>query len=174
MNEIDETQKRRISLFNQHLDNTRAFQYKYFELLHSSLERSETALMAAFLSFSVLGINYSIQHSPSFEVWLFSTVIFINLGWPIVSNIYRNKKAQHFLKIIRPLESPINEFKKPFNLKSWSEIEESYSATITQLTQQINTGNKMYRWIAISYDILRIISFVLLTVGWVKLILILF
>ncbi|MCB0495312.1 MAG: hypothetical protein KDC79_04210 [Cyclobacteriaceae bacterium] len=166
MAEIDETQKRRISLFNQHLDNARSFQSKYFEHINSSLEKSETALMAAFLSFSALGINYSINHCPSFEVWLFSTVVLINLGWPIVSNIYRRKKSQHFLNIIRDLEHPVHEFKDSFNLKSWKEIEDSYSSTMTNLSQQIDQGNKMYGWVSTSYNILRIVSFVLLTVGW--------
>ena len=174
MDEINEIQKRRISQLNQHLDNTRTFQYKYFELLNSSLEKSETAMMAAFLSFSALGINYSINHCPSFEIWLFSAVIFINLGWPLVSNIYKQKKSQHFLNIIRQLESPVQEFKDSLNLKSWSEIESSFSSRFSELSDQIDRGNQKYRWIAKFYNILRIISFLLLIAGWGKLIILLF
>ncbi|KYG81695.1 hypothetical protein EV198_1902 [Roseivirga ehrenbergii] len=168
---MDEIQKRRISLLNQHLDNTRAFQYKYFEHLYSSLAKSETAMMAAFLSFSSLGINYSINHRTSFEIWLFSVVIFINLGWPLISNIYKQKKSQHFLNIIRDLEAPVHEFTDSMNLKSWNEIEISYSSRFSKFSQQIDEGNRMYKWIDISYNTLRIISFLLLTAGWIKLIL---
>ena len=168
---MDEIQKRRISFLNQHLDNARAFQYKYFELLNSSLGKSETALMAAFLSFSALGINYSINHYPSYEILLFSVVIFINLGWPLISNIYIQRKAQHFLNLIRELDAPVHEFRDSMNLKSWNEIESSYLSRYSEFSKKIESGNKMYGWISISYNILRIISFLLLTAGWFKLML---
>lgn len=167
MNNIEEFQKRRILLFNKHLDNTREFQYKYFELINSSLEKSETAMMAAFLSFSALGINFSIKNQPSFEIWLFVTVILINLVWPTISNIYRRKKSQHFLNIIRQLEPPIHEFTNSSNLKSGTEIEASYSRVLKKLKEEIEEGNKMSEWIASSYSILRVISLVLLITGWV-------
>lgn len=169
MKNSDHRLQRRIDLFNQHYSNIREFQYKYWGSLANSLERSESALLASFLTISILGIRQSMLQEISITSAIFSVVIFLNLLYPVVANVTRSKKSAHFLKLVRKLELPFHEFQDYQTDKSWYDIEQEYRERIKILGDEIDKGNDIGGKINIIYHSLRILSLLMMSIAWVML-----
>lgn len=160
---------RRIEAYNEHYGNIREFQYKYWNWITGSLERSESALLASFLTVSILGIRQSMIEEYVAPSVIFSIVIFLNLLFPVAANILRSKKTAHFLGLMRQFELPFHEFKDSLTDKSWNEIEQEYRERTRILGDEIDKGNDIGGKINVVYHSLRILSLLMMSIAWVML-----